>query len=155
MERGRDTEILKIQAYTDYCNSRFNNRTAFISSFIIAYYISLFGLNVQKVISIEQYYVFLFVPLPVFIYWSYSAYRDHARKMERIDELIKKLNNLESVPSVKDMITGKAWEKREKKSLVFRDFFGFFLKFLYCFFLFFWIVNCLCVSFYLSSLLIE
>lgn len=115
MERGRDTEILKIQAYTDYCNSRFNNRTAFISSFIIAYYISLFGLNVQKVISIEQYYVFLFVPLPVFIYWSYSAYRDHARKMERIDELIKKLNNLESVPSVKDMITGKAWEKERKR----------------------------------------
>ena len=114
MERGRDTEILKIQAYTDYCNSTFTNRTAFISSFIVAYYITLFGLNVQKVVSIEQYYLFLFVPLPFFIAWSYSAYRDYARNMKRIDELIKKLNDLESIPSIKDMITGKAWEIERK-----------------------------------------
>lgn len=114
MERGRDTEILKIQAYADYLDSRFNNNTSFTLGFMVAYYVAMFGLNVQKVISLEQYFVFLLVPFPIFAYWLYSARRDHARKMERIDELIKKLNNLESVPSIKDMITGKAWEKEKE-----------------------------------------
>ena len=114
MERGRDTDILKIQAYADYCNSRFNDNNSFTLGFMIAYYVSLFGLNIQNVISFEQYLAFLFVPFPFFAYWLFSARRDHARKMERIDELIKNLNNLESVPSVKDMITGKAWEKEKE-----------------------------------------
>jgi hypothetical protein len=112
-EMERDTELLKIQTYADYCNSRFTIDASYVLSVVVAYYITILGLNIQKVFSPpELYYLFLIVPFPFFAYMLHKAYRNHVRNMSRVDELIKKLNVMESIPTVNDLISGKAWEKK-------------------------------------------
>jgi hypothetical protein len=106
----RDTELLKIQAYEDYVNSNFGSGSSYVLGAIVAYYISVMGFYIQRIIDLGTYYVLLFLPLPVFVVLLFSTYRTHTKQLIRVDLLIEKLNKGEPIPSVEDMIKGKAWK---------------------------------------------
>jgi len=103
----RDTELLKIQTYADYCNAEFSSASSYTLGIIVAYYISLMGFYLQKIIDLGTYYVVLVLPLPVFVVLLWFVYRAHSRKLSRVDKLIGKLNKGEPIPSIEDMIKGK------------------------------------------------
>jgi len=97
----RDTELLKIQAYLDYCNTEFGSASSYALGIIIAYYISLMGFYLQKSIDLATYYVLLALPLPVFVVLLWYTYRTHSKKLSRIDKLIEKLNKGERYRQLK------------------------------------------------------
>jgi hypothetical protein len=106
----RDTELLKIQAYEDYVNSNFGSGSSYVLGAIVAYYISVMGFYVQKIIDLGTYYILLFLPLPIFVPLLWFTYRTHRTQLSRVDTLIEKLNKGEPIPSIEEMIKGKAWK---------------------------------------------
>ena len=111
----RDTELLKIQAYSDYAHSRFTVEASYLLGAIVAYIFTVFGLRLQNILTLEAYLVFIIVPIPFFGYMLYNTYTSHTRRMARVDELIKKVNTMQSLPSIEDMISGKAWKKGQEE----------------------------------------
>jgi hypothetical protein len=106
----RDTELLKIQAYMDYCNSDLSSSSSYVLGTVVAYYISIMSFYILKVFDLVTYYVYLFLPLPFFAVLLWLTYRTHAKRLSRVDKLIEKLNKGEPIPSIEDMIKGKAWK---------------------------------------------
>ena len=100
---NRDTELLKIQVYAGYWHSQFRSRISYVFGAIIAVYVSLMGLFLQKTIDLLTYYLALFVGAPIFLIFLWSVYRDYHRNLDRIDELIQRVNNGESLPSLREL----------------------------------------------------
>jgi len=93
-----------------YSHSKFANEGAYSFGVIVAYYISIMGFYIQKSVDLATYYFLLFLPLPVFIILLLVTYKTYSTQLSRIDKLIKNLNKGESIPSIEDMIKGKAWK---------------------------------------------
>ena len=110
----QETELLKIQAFLDYLNSNYNTVVTYLLGFAVAYYVTILGLNIQGVLgSTLNYFVFLVTPLPFLGFFIYRERKSHLKELEKIDELIKKVNNLEPLPSIKEMF-GRAYWTRDK-----------------------------------------
>ena len=58
----RDTELLKVQAYADYTHSRFTVEASYLLGVVVAYVLTVFGLRLQNVLTLEAYSLFVFVP---------------------------------------------------------------------------------------------
>jgi hypothetical protein len=112
---SRDTELLKIQAYADYAHSRYTVEASYLLGAIAAYIFTIFGLRLQNILSLEVYWLFMFVPIPFFAVMLYNTHRNYTRRMARVDVLIKNVNTMQSLPTLEDLINGKAWEKEKSK----------------------------------------
>jgi len=100
----RDTELLKIQVYTSYCHSDFRSRVSYMFSAIVAVYVSLMGLFLQKTIDAAVYYLAIAVGAPIFALLLLSTYRDYRKSLSKVDSMIQRINRGESLPSIEDMI---------------------------------------------------
>jgi len=103
----RDTELLKIQVYTSYCHSDFRSRVSYMFSAIVAVYVSLMGLFLQKTIDAAVYYLAIAVGAPIFALLLLSTYRDYRKSLSKVDSMIQRINRGESLPSIEDMIKRK------------------------------------------------
>jgi hypothetical protein len=108
---GKDTELLKIQAYADYAHSRYTVVTSYILGFTVAYLVTVFGLYLQNFFPYLAFWFLILIPAPILIIWLRSTYKEYTRRMARVDGLIKKVNTMQSLPTIEEMINGKAWEK--------------------------------------------
>jgi hypothetical protein len=113
----RDTELLKIQAYIDFCNTEFSIGSSYSLGVIVAYVISVMVLYLQHSIDQTTYYVLLALGTIVFVPLVIYVYRIYSKRLSRVDKLIEKLNKGEPIPSIRDMIKEKTWktEKDRKK----------------------------------------
>ena len=108
----KDTELLKVQVYADYAHSRYTVQASYILSAIVAYFFAIFGLRLQNYLALELYWILVAVPIPFFGYMLYSTHKTYVQRMARVDELIKKANTMQSLPSIEEMTSGKAWKKK-------------------------------------------
>lgn len=99
----RDTELIKIQVFAGYCHSEFRSRISYIFGAIIAVYVSLMGLYLQKTIELLTYYLTLFVGVPFFLLFLWSVYRDYHENLDKIDKLIQQVNKEEPLPSLREL----------------------------------------------------
>jgi signal transduction histidine kinase len=104
----KDTDLLKIQVYVGYCHSVFRSRVSYVFGAIIAVVVSLMGLILQKTIDIYTYFFSLIVAGLVFVPLLLFVYRDYRKNLSKVDKMIERVNKGDLLPSVKDMIKGKA-----------------------------------------------
>jgi hypothetical protein len=119
---SRDTEFLKVQTYSDSVHSRYTVEASFLLGVVIAYIFVVFGFQLQGAISLESYLLLIFVPVPFFGYLLYSINKEYRKKMARVDVLIRKINIMQSLPTIADMSSGKAWENEADKKEIGRYF---------------------------------
>jgi len=100
---NRDTELLKIQVYADYCHSTFTSYVSFIFGGIIAFYVTIMGLFLQKTIDLTTYTLVAIVVVVPFLIFMWVAYGGYHSCLNRVDELIEKVNKGEPLPSIKDI----------------------------------------------------
>ena len=104
---NRDTELMKIQVYASYCHSDFRVRISYVFSALIAATVLFTSLAYQELIDRVTYSIAMVVGVLVFLYLMYTVYRDYKESLEKVDNMIKRVNEGNSLPSVKEMIKGK------------------------------------------------
>ena len=112
---NRDTELLKIQVYVGYCHSDYRSRYSGIFGAIIAVYVSLMGLFLQKAIDLLTYYLSIIVGVPILFLILWSVYRDYRNNLRKVDNMIKRVNEGNSLPSVEDMTKTKKQSRLEER----------------------------------------
>jgi hypothetical protein len=109
-DKENEIELLKIQVYSEYCNSMYGNLASYVLGATVAFYITIMGLYLQKSIDLITYYVFLFVPFPLFIFLLLLTYRRHEEKLKRVDQMIELVKQGQPLPSIENMLKRKSIE---------------------------------------------
>jgi uncharacterized membrane protein len=112
---NRDIEILKIQVLADYYHNQSNLALSFTLTALIALAIALMTLVYEGRISLEVYYLSLAVIFAFFSYELYTLNKRYSEYLDRIDDLLRQVENGKVLPSLKELRK----MKKEGKRLIF------------------------------------
>lgn len=100
---NRDTELLKIQVYADYCHTTFTFITSALVSVFVGLLLVFLGLAYQGVILWFVYYPASAGIVIMFYVNLTSVFKDYHNSLDEIQAFINQVENNESLPTLKEM----------------------------------------------------
>jgi len=100
---NRDTELLKIQVYADYCHTTFTFRASVIVSGYIGLLLTILVMAYQGLIGWIVYYLIAAAIIIIFSVNLASIFKDYHNSLDQIQTLLNKLENSEPLPTLKEM----------------------------------------------------
>lgn len=100
---NRDTELLKIQVYADYCHTTFTFRTSVLVSTYVGLLLAILVLAYQGLILWAVYYSASAAILITSYANLTSVFKDYHNSLDQIQVFINQVEGNQSLPTLKEM----------------------------------------------------
>jgi hypothetical protein len=100
---SKESELLKIQVYADYCHTVFTLKASVLVSGFVGLLLILLGLLYQALVSGLVFYFGSLITLIVFAPALYYTFRSYHNDLNQIQGFLSKIEKKEPLPEFKDM----------------------------------------------------
>lgn len=100
---NRDTELLKIQAYADYCHTTFTLRASVLASGFVGLLLAILVLAYEGLVLWTVYYLASAATVIMFYVNLASVLKDYHNSLDQIQAFINQVNSNEPLPTLKEM----------------------------------------------------